>query len=442
MRLFEPVRTVAHGFNKEKLMKRALRDAAVFILCFLVIFHILDRMTFDISNTSSTWEYIQERDSEPIDILFMGNSHAFCDVNPTIINQAMDLNTMILGASSQPMDQIYENLRLLLRYVHPKVIVLEAEGLLLTTDALLKRGKEGYLYSNFDSIRDPITRLRAIIDTVNWYEKWPEAYSQLIRPVNTWTRFNSHEAELLDMGKRYNFILGYCPRHNIIETDVEPAIIEQRLIEAREQKEDEVLNVTYPIDTLDAFLDLAAREKIPVYIFKAPILSYETELPKVAGILAEKEQSDSKINGYVNYSEQMTRIGIEKDDFSDIGHLNREGANKFTIHIMDWLSGELGIPYDLSKVTGIREESFQKLPDGRYRYTVSLFDNTVIKFIARNENGEVVSETEYSDINYIEMPRISERNKLSYRIRAKKEIPGRNYPFDSIEYKFMHETGE
>ena len=102
----------------------------------------------------------------------------------------------------------------------------------------------------------------------------------------------------------------------------------------------------------------------------------------------------------------------------------------------------VGIPYDLSKATGIREESFQKLPDGRYRYSVSLFDNTVIKFIARNENGEVVSETEYSDINYIEMPRISERNKLSYRIRAKKEIPGRNYPFDSIEYKFMHETGE
>ena len=108
----------------------------------------------------------------------------------------------------------------------------------------MKRGKEGYLYSNFDSIRDPITRLRAIIDTVNWYEKWPEAYSQLIRPVNTWTRFNSHEAELLDMGKRYNFILGYCPRHNIIETDVEPAIIEQRLIEAREQKEDGRRTVT------------------------------------------------------------------------------------------------------------------------------------------------------------------------------------------------------
>ena len=423
-------------------MKRALRDAAVFILCFLIIFHILDRMTFDISNTSSTWEYIQKRDSEPIDMLFMGNSHAFCDVNPTIINQAMDLNTMILGASSQPMDQIYENLKLLLCYVHPKVIVLEAEGLLLTTDALLKRGKEGYLYSNFDSIWNPFLRLRAITDTVSRYEKWPEAYSQLIRPTNTWTRFQDHEAELQDMGKRYNFILGHCPRHNIIETAEEPVNVERKLIEAREQEGAEPLNVRDPVDALDAFLDLAAREKIPVYIFKAPILSYETELPKVAGILAEREHSDPRISGYLNYSEQMTRFGIEKDDFSDIGHLNREGANKFTICVMDWLSGELGIPYDLSKATGIREESFEKLPDGRYRYAVSLLDNTLIRFIIRNGNGEVISETEYSDINYIEMPRVSESNRLSYRICAKTEIPGRSYPFDSIEYKFMHDTGE
>ena len=421
-------------------MKRALRDALIFIVCFLLIFTILDRTTFEEPGTSSVWDYIQGPDREPIDILFMGNSHAYCSVNPTIINQCMDMNTMILGAGSQPMDQVYENMKVLLHYVRPKVIVLESYAMAATTELVYGRRKEGLLYSNFDGIHNPVYKFGAIAHSIKWHDKWPEAFSQIFRPTYTWTRFRGKSTDSGNTDEKVKYILGYRPQHSIVENVKEgPDVVEQKLMELRELGEP--LRKPAAEDALHEFLDLTAQEKIPVYIFKSPILEYDNEAPKIAAIMEDIAQYDPAIYGYTNFSEQMTSIGIEADDFSDLVHLNREGANKFTICLMDWLSSQLSIPYDLSKATGIGEESFQELPDGRYRYSVSLLDNTLIKFITRDENGYITSETDYSDMNYIDMPRISEGNTLSYKIRAKREIPGRSYPFDKIEYRFMHDKG-
>ena len=421
-------------------MKRALRDAIIFIICFMFIFTILDRKTFEKPGTTEVWDYIQDTDREPIDILFMGNSHAYCSVNPVIINQCMDLNTMILGAGSQPMDQVYENMKVLLHYTRPKVIVLESYALAATTELVYGRRKEGLLYSNFDGIHNPVYKLGAIVHSIKWHDKWPEAYSQVFRPNYTWTRFRSKNTDTGNSEEENKYILGFRPQHNIVKNVKEgPDVVEKKLIELHELGEP--LRKPAAKDALREFLDLTAKEKIPVYIFMSPILDYDNEAPKIAAVMDGIAQSDPAVCGYINFSEQMTSIGIEADDFSDLVHLNREGANKFTIRLMDWLSGQLGIPYDLSKATGIGEESIQELPDGRYRYTVSLLDNTLIKFITRDENGYITSETEFSDVNYIDMPRISEGNSLSYVIRAKREIPGRSYPLDKIEYSFMHDKG-
>ncbi len=421
-------------------MKRLLRDGILFLLAFLILFHFIDRWTFDPSDTSSTWKWIQEEHDEPIDILIMGNSHAFCDINPTIINQSMDLNTMILGSNSQPMDQTYENLRILLHYVHPKVILLEANTLAITTDTLYGGGNEGRLYSNFDSIENPFYRLSAIIHTIKNYQKWPEAFSQLLRPTNTWTRFDDHTVDPDDTESRVNFLLGYHPRHNIIKYSViEPAEVEQKLIEQRDKGN--TLKNPGSIDALHKFLDLAEKEDIPVYIVKTPILYYKNELPQIANIVEELLKTETAIKGYRNFSEQMTLIGIEHNDFSDEGHLNRDGANKFTLSLTEWLSEELGIPYDLTKVTGVMGESYEELPDGKYRYTVNLMDNTLIKFITKDENDAVTFETEYTDVNYIDIPRVSSKNKLFYRICSKQGVSGREYPFEQMEYPFMHDEG-
>ena len=132
---------------------------------------------------------------------------------------------------------------------------------------------------------------------------------------------------------------------------------------------------------------------------------------------------------------------MKHDDFSDVGHLNREGACRFTLALADWLSSELQIPCDSQKVTAVQGESYEQLPDGNFRYTVDLTDNTLIKFIVKDKNDTVVSETDYSDQNSIVIPRISTRNKLYYRIRPRTAVPGCDYPFSSLEYNYMHDRG-
>ena len=421
-------------------MKRLLKDAVIFVLAFVIIFHLLEAATFDPATTSSTWKYIQGEDPEPIDILFMGNSHAFCDINPTIINQSMGLNTMILGSNSQPMDQTYENLKILLHYVRPKVIVLESNALVVTTDSLYAGGNEGRLFSNFDSIRSLIYRAGDVVHTVRQYYKWPEACYQLMRPTNTWTRFRDHTVDPDDTEAMVNFVLGHHPRNNIIrDSNDEPAYVEQKLKEYR--NDPEPLAPSASTRALYRFLDLIEKEGIPLYIIKTPVLCYDNDLPKLANLMDELAGSHPAIKGYRNFSEEMTRIGMKHDDFSDVGHLNREGACRFTLALADWLSSELQIPCDSQKVTAVQGESYEQLPDGNFRYTVDLTDNTLIKFIVKDKNDTVVSETDYSDQNSIVIPRISTRNKLYYRIRPRTAVPGCDYPFSSLEYNYMHDRG-
>ena len=421
-------------------MKRFLKDAVVFVLAFVILFHLLELVTFDPASTSSTWKYIQGKDPEPVDILFMGNSHAFCNIDPAIINQSMDLNTMILASNSQPMDQTYENLKILLRYIRPKVIVLESNALVVTTGDLYSEGKEGRLFSNFDSIKNPLFRAGDVLQTVRDYWKWPEACYQLMRPTNTWTRFLDHTVDPDDTESSINYPLGHHPRNNIIRNyNEDPATVEQVL---RERKADcGTLPPSSSTKAMHRFLDLSEKEGIPVYIIKTPVLSFENDLPQVANFMEELAGSHPAVKGYRNFSEEMTQIGMKHDDFSDAGHLNQIGACRFTIALADWLGRELEIPCDIRKATGVLGESFEELQDGNFRYTVDLTGNTLIRFIVKDKDDGIVSETEYSDHGSIEIPRILAGNRLYYRICAKTEIPGHEYPFSAFEYAFMLDEG-
>ena len=99
---------------------KIIRKALCFILIFLGLFLTLDHIFYDKSNTSQVWEMIQDPKSKDIDILFMGNSQAYTAINPVVINEALNINTMVLSSSSQPMELAYSNLKVVLHYKKTK----------------------------------------------------------------------------------------------------------------------------------------------------------------------------------------------------------------------------------------------------------------------------------------------------------------------------------
>ena len=408
----------------------------------MVLFLTLDRVFYDKRNTFPVWDMIQDSEGKELDILFMGNSHAFTSVNPILINEALKIKTVVLGSSAQPMELTYANLKVLLQYKKPKAIVLEANTLVTTVDELCKQGREGNLYTNIDAIRNPFYRACMVAEVLD-YRHWLEGFSQLFRPMLAWKRLANIHSQSGEYGNlNYANLLGFLPKEGAyVKTSVNLAEREQKNIaETKKEKgiaTGESTNTT-SISYLHKFLQLTDRENIPVYIIKAPVAraGYVEFMKEVERISLQHKS----VKGVYNYNTQLTSIGLTVEDFFDSGHLNRVGAGKFTVFLTDKIGKKLNRKPDYSKVCYYKDEALEKLSNGLYRYRIDTFPNSLIRFVVKDGKGKVLRETPYSQTNYIDMKRIGFNRSLYFNIKPVKYFPETISP-EQTNFKFMKDKG-
>lgn len=421
---------------------KIIRKALCFVLIFTGLFLALDQFFYDKSNTSPVWEMIQDPKSKDLDILFIGTSHAYTAINPLIINEALGIQTAVLSASAQPMDLAYSDLKTLLRYKKPKVIVLEAFRAKGMSKELLESGKEGYLYNDLDGVRNPFYRARMTTEVLD-YSRWLEGFSQLFRPMLAWKRIKNISNPPKSYGnKPFGNILGYFPKEGLYRSAIKAKLtvntLEQKNIDkiinsGNEDKEDETA-FTY----FHKFLQLTNQENIPVYIIKSPVarsgyVDLMNELEKIS-------RQYKNVKGVFNYNTQLTSIGLTIEDFFDSGHLNRVGSGKFTVYLTDKIGSRLHKKPDYSKVCYYKDESVESLPNGLFRYRVNTFPNSLVKFSVKDRKGKVLKETSYGKKNYIDMERIGYNRCLYFKIKPKTNFPETISP-QGRDFKFMKDQG-
>lgn len=122
---------------------------------------------------------------------------------------------MVLGSPTQPMELTYSNLKVLLNYKRPKVIILEANTLSTTVDNVCKQRREGNLYTNTDAIRNPFYRAWMVAEVLD-YRHWLEGFSQLFRPMLKWKRLNNtHQPTRVSGNLNYGNLLVFFQKKGL-----------------------------------------------------------------------------------------------------------------------------------------------------------------------------------------------------------------------------------
>lgn len=380
--------------------------ALSFLLVFVLLFTWLDNRFY---SYDTAWDATDDWRQE-FDIVFMGNSHVYCNINPVIINDALQINSIILASGSQPTEITYYNLKSLLKKSIPKAIVIEANVLNSSVEQLYGTNKEGNLYTNNDGIRNPFERAEIVSHLIP-VERWLEAYSSMFRPMETWTRFFKWNSSY----KPYR-VLGYRIQNGIAESSIDLKSAEQQYhrFSGLHHNKEKYLDLSFMKKTLQ----LAQDHNIPVYIIKCPISSFNAENSDMMYDLAQLAKNYPVVSLVHDYNLNVSAIGLTQEDFFDGGHLNYLGAAKMTEYLTKDIGQWLGKTPDFSKVGWFKGEHFEELPDGRFRYTVDLYDGCLVRFIAQDGDKKRIASTDFSKCNSIDLPRLGSNCSLSFEIKA------------------------
>ena len=412
-----------------------MKKFIVKLICFMVIavgiFVFLDDKLYDDRDTA--WAATEDWGGQTFDIVFVGNSHVFCNINPVIINDALGLNTVCLCSSSEPMEIAYYNIKNLVSVSKPDAIVLEASMLIIndTVDTIIEAEKMGFLYNGLDGIRNLLNHGEAVVNLMP-LDYWLEAFSQLFRSMNTWTRW-----ENWNIGYHPRGVLGYISKDNLYDKQSDLKEIQEENLAAAQPASISPDDVRWQY--FDKILKLAEQNNVELYIVLAPTVRSNDKYRNVMSTIDQMKKQYPAIKFVHNYHENLIEMRLQIEDFYDDGHLNRLGAVKFTEYLTGDLGNLLGIEPDFSKVGWYQSEEYEPLKNGLCRYTVKLYDGCLIKFTITDKEGNILEETDFSDQSTIETERIHSNRILRYTIKAKSE---QSYTYDhEQQFTFLTDQG-
>lgn len=108
--------------NRERIFRITL-----FFLFNIVMVFLLWRMTYVLreKELASVQDNFSQLEKDSVDMVFIGNSHQFCSINPDLLYEEYGINSFMLATSAQTIPMSYYAAMEAIELQHPKTIVLE-----------------------------------------------------------------------------------------------------------------------------------------------------------------------------------------------------------------------------------------------------------------------------------------------------------------------------
>ena len=143
-------------YNFKKILK-----GIFFILIFIFLFQKLNFMFRPYNIRIKRWEAFYKVPKNKLDIVFLGSSHSYTTYYPEMIDSSLKINSFNMASNSQQIDQLYFNLKEILKYQKPNIIFIELFSL-----AGNSRDNKGnwFVYDNLDGQKISLNKLDAILN--------------------------------------------------------------------------------------------------------------------------------------------------------------------------------------------------------------------------------------------------------------------------------------
>lgn len=336
---------------KKKRFILAMASVLAGILVFEGITHGLNRMFVKEDEWYRIlWHHFYE-DAGKIDNVYLGSSHVYCDINPTILDQLSGQYNFNLASSSQRLNGSYYLLReagrtnklshvYLELYYSPNyddTRLLEYHRNWQHTDYMkLSLNREAYMLAageaeQYVSFLFPFSRYRV------WLGDWNQIRENIERKRQD--EYNAFQCERVfadGNGKEAYMKQGYY-KSNRVCMDCYKIYQQSEILAGYSIGE---RNEKY----IRSIIEYCKEREIPITLFVSPI--YDLQLIStvhyddyVLAVSALAEECDVPFYDFNLVSEEYLPIQDGKF-FKDIGHLNQYGAEKFTPFFYQVVSGE------------------------------------------------------------------------------------------------------
>lgn len=345
--------------NVDKLVIRGVRRIISFIgvfVCFIIIWESLRYIIVDDVSDYNRVSFHEYYNQDNIDVLFVGASLCFCDVDVNIMDERLGLNTFDLGTSGQTIDSSYflikeATSRYDVKHVFLEVCPIVSERSFAKNDRIGVRANEIYRVTDYtrpslfkiEYLRNTIGPQTLIDDILVARRYWKNLYD-FSKVLNILERKNQASY------KRYsndNCITetteyikkGYLAGKTVIHNDNYGSDM---------YLEDGFNPASIPEDWyiyLNTIIEFCIKNNIEITLFCAPLsnellsnneLSYDTYHD-----IVDEVASNWGIKFWdFNYAKDSF-LEYTSENYRDSAHMNRNGAEKFSVFFSKVILGEI-----------------------------------------------------------------------------------------------------
>lgn len=310
------------------MKKIIIKIISVFLGCCL-LFGSLDFL-FTTYNGSYTYRMMQEMYNyeDNIDVLFLGSSHMYRSLDPQKTSSIIGENAFNAGSSVQGMNTSYYLLQEVLKYHKVNTVVLDTN----IAVSNVKETESSVFYIS-DYMKNSKTKFELIksggsLNIINGYVSFRRNFTNLNIISNIKSRFDgaSDYSSVTKKEEAYignGFVRGYNA-YKLAQADIEYA----SAIKVSSEKP-----VCKAYDKyLKLIIDLCADNNIDLILVDHPTLKEYYEAMDSYQNYIDYFVSLSKENNiqYWNYNVYYKDTCFTENDFSDVTHLNCNGAEKYT----------------------------------------------------------------------------------------------------------------
>lgn len=324
--------------------KSVIRIVCFISLLLIVLLGINNVLKFKYSDGIYDLTKFYELNSNSVDVLILGSSHAFEDINTGVLWNEYGMASYILGGSKQPLWNTYYYLKEALKSQTPELIILEGYMLCNELDYM----DDSTIIKNNFGLKWSIDKIESIIVSSS-KERWMEFFLE-------YEQYHNRYMELSDV----DFLVN---QGNELYCDWKGFGCNMDTYQA------ESIDVTYVNDRTPLhektekyyrmIIELAQEKDIPIVIVVSPyanITIEDQEMYNMAGDIAEEYDVE-----FVNYNLYIQDIGIDYScDAADASHLNYIGNKKYTLYLGRYICEN----YDVSdRRNDNRYDSWQRSAD-------------------------------------------------------------------------------
>lgn len=314
------------------MKKNICRIVGFLLVLTIVLFKLNDVVAFKYTDGVTQMEHFYELEEGTVDVLVLGSSHAFVDVNPAMLYEDFGIAAYDLCASMQPMWNTYYYLKEALKYQEPELIVLDVYRLV----EAFPYAKESKIVKNTYGMRFSRNKYEAIKASLSEEDK-----DDLLLHMVEFPSYHSRYVDLTAEDFDRSFVVddSYKGAHPLAE--VAPM--------ERPQLSD--ITEAMPIEqkTMEYFekILMTAKDKdIPVLLINAPYI-VQPDDKKVYNTLEKYLETQTVYDkvSYMDFNEMYDEMELDfSTDFADYNHLNVNGLPKFNRLLGSYIMQHYDLP--------------------------------------------------------------------------------------------------